>query len=167
MYTLHRSSYRTGMTPTDMYDAYCSHRNSARRRGIAFEFTLEQWCAWWRFDNRWANRGRKRDQYVMARRGDTGPYSMANVYLATQGQNQRDRTSESYRLAAAKAAATRKANPSSYQYDHLRSDVHPRRVAVVTPAGRFVSVKAAAEHHGLTLSAMNYRLKTLPGWDRA
>lgn len=63
----------------------------AKQRGIAFEFTLDEWWAWWRTDDRWTRRGsRGPDQLVMARHGDVGPYSPDNVRCITAAENLRE-----------------------------------------------------------------------------
>ena len=67
-----------------MRRAYIGQRCRAIGRGIAFEFTFEEWRRWWLTDDRWQNRGRCKGQFVMARRNDNGPYSPDNVYCTTQ-----------------------------------------------------------------------------------
>jgi hypothetical protein len=68
--------------------AWQSQKDSARRRGIAFCFTFEEWRAWWRQNlPPDAARGRRRGQYVMARRGDQGAYEASNVVCVTTKQN--------------------------------------------------------------------------------
>lgn len=62
--------------------AYNSQRNCARQRGISWELTFETWRGWWeaQLGPNWHQlRGKKRDQYVMARFGDIGAYSIENI----------------------------------------------------------------------------------------
>lgn len=66
---------------------YRSHKLGAGYRGISFQMTFEEWWNWWQVDGRWENRGNKKGQFVMARRGDQGPYRLDNVYCATTSQN--------------------------------------------------------------------------------
>lgn len=61
--------------------AYTYQRVSAGLRGIEWMFTLETWMAAWEKSGRLSERGRGRGRYVMARRGDVGPYSPANVEI--------------------------------------------------------------------------------------
>jgi hypothetical protein len=71
-------------------EAYTSQRRAAGTRGIEWDFTFESWLAVWRESGRLECRGRGRDQYVMARIGDAGPYSASNVYITTNRENVRD-----------------------------------------------------------------------------
>jgi hypothetical protein len=69
--------------------AFRSQRNGAKQRGIPFDFTIEEWWDWWQVDDRWSRRGRNESDLVMARTGDKGPYSLANVYCSTHAENRR------------------------------------------------------------------------------
>jgi len=74
--------------------AFYLHKSGAERdRGIQFKFTFEQWCAWWE-DNLgpdWFQlRGCRKDKYVMARKGDKGPYALWNVKCITHSENSRE-----------------------------------------------------------------------------
>jgi len=66
-------------------EKYNQQRRHCRQRGIEFQFTYEEWLAWWGEDI--VNRGRQRGQLVMARHGDTGPYHPDNVRKATCSDN--------------------------------------------------------------------------------
>lgn len=69
------------------------HKHGAKKRGIGFEFTYEQWVTWWKkhLGPEWFTlRGRNTDQYVMARFGDKGPYAIGNVRCATGEQNRKE-----------------------------------------------------------------------------
>ena len=69
------------------------HRAQAKYRNIDFEFTWEQWHAWWLdhgIDRNKPDPRRGADRQCMARCGDTGPYSPDNVYLTTVAQNNKD-----------------------------------------------------------------------------
>jgi hypothetical protein len=90
--------------------AFQVQRTNANRRGIQFLFTFEEWWAWWQIDNRWANRGMGSGKFVMARKGDTGPYSPDNVYCATHAQNVRDVPSERWSEINREAWHTSKKN---------------------------------------------------------
>src|SRR5215472_6042820 len=59
--------------------AFVVQRADAKRRGIAFSFTFEEWLAVWQQSGKWAERGHRKGQYVMARFGDIGPYAIGNV----------------------------------------------------------------------------------------
>ena len=60
---------------------------SARNRGVEFDFPFEQWLQFWLDSGHWHERGIGRGKYVMARKGDTGPYRIDNVEIKTQEEN--------------------------------------------------------------------------------
>ena len=66
--------------------AYSEQMRNARRRGIAWELTLGQWWAIWKTSGHWEQRGRG-NGYMMCRKGDAGPCSVDNVYIATGTEN--------------------------------------------------------------------------------
>ena len=49
---------------------YYHQKAHAKVRGIAWKLTLEEWLAWWQASGHYHERGRRKGQYVMARRGD-------------------------------------------------------------------------------------------------
>lgn len=62
----------------------------AAERGIEFKFTFEEWLAWWEMHlgPSWMKyRGRRANDYVMARKGDQGAYEAGNVMCITASQN--------------------------------------------------------------------------------
>ena len=89
---------RLSLTPRQLVIAkerYNAQRKAAARRDIIWKFTFEQWANWWRrkLGNNWLKkRGRKKGQYVMARKGDKGPYSVANVECKLTEDNCSERT---------------------------------------------------------------------------
>lgn len=75
---------------TAAYDRYCAHKRGAKHRGIEFQFTFEEWVGWWEIHlgPDWIKkRGKRWDQYVMARIGDSGAYHVANVLCLLSSQN--------------------------------------------------------------------------------
>jgi hypothetical protein len=79
----------------NMKTAYSLHKSVARNRGIEWFFNFITWADWWNrqkgFD--WMNkRGTTKGKYVMARKGDKGPYAVWNVECKTVEDNHRDRT---------------------------------------------------------------------------
>jgi hypothetical protein len=66
---------------------YSNHSCGAKRRGIPFEISFPEWMNVWISSGHWNERGRKGHQYVMARYGDTGPYTVDNVTIITFKQN--------------------------------------------------------------------------------
>lgn len=150
------------MSNISMSEAYKNQVRSSRKRGIDFLLTFEEWRDWWLIDNRWSNRGRHSGQFVMARRGDAGPYSIDNIYLATSRQNLQDIPAAVRRDSVERARVTR----DGHGYEHLRSDVHPRRAAIKSPDGEFASIELAAKHYGVTGRGIRYRLGRWEGWQR-
>jgi len=74
---------------------FIEHKYAARRRGIDFKFTFEEWVAWWEMHlgPDWLEkRGCKKGQYVMARNGDVGPYETRNVKCITCQDNNGENT---------------------------------------------------------------------------
>ena len=67
---------------------YQIQKGCAKRRGIDFEFTYEQWIAWWGDDI--VNRGRGAGKLVMARHNDVGDYHPTNVRKATVEENHKE-----------------------------------------------------------------------------
>jgi hypothetical protein len=63
------------------------HKSSAGRRGVPFELTFEQWLKIWQDSGRFQERGNRKNQYVMARYGDIGPYAVGNVRIITALEN--------------------------------------------------------------------------------
>ena len=64
---------------------YNIQKHHAGKRGIDWQFTYEEWLAWWGDDI--VNRGRNKGQLVMARNGDTGPYHPDNCVKKTCSEN--------------------------------------------------------------------------------
>ena len=67
---------------------FLDHRLHAKKRGIEWQFTYEEWINWWGDDI--ANRGPRKGQLVMARFNDSGPYHPNNVQKLTVEENVRD-----------------------------------------------------------------------------
>lgn len=68
---------------------YGRQKCNAVCRGIAWGFDLWTWWQVWDASGHWADRGRGHG-YVMARKGDCGPYSPENVYIITSAENVKD-----------------------------------------------------------------------------
>lgn len=67
---------------------YNDQKSSAKRRGIEWRITFEEWCEWWVATGHWDQRSRT--GYVMARYGDKGAYELGNIYCTTAHQNVHD-----------------------------------------------------------------------------
>lgn len=66
--------------------AFCRQKYNASKRGIGWDLTFWQWWSIWQASGRWSQRGRGQG-YVICRRGDVGPYSVSNVFIATAIEN--------------------------------------------------------------------------------
>lgn len=75
------------------WSAFTQQRSKARQRGIEFLLTFEEWLMIWEKSGKWDQRGCRKDQYVMARFGDDGPYKVSNVRICTVSENYADRRS--------------------------------------------------------------------------
>lgn len=62
-------------------------KSQAKRRGIEWHLTFEQWRKIWLKSGKYDQRGRKSGQYVMARNRDAGPYAEWNVDIQTCNEN--------------------------------------------------------------------------------
>lgn len=65
-------------------------KSAAKRKGIPFELSFEEWWAWWQVDDRWSRRGNAPESFVMARFKDIGPYAAWNIYCTTKAGNLND-----------------------------------------------------------------------------
>jgi hypothetical protein len=62
-------------------------RRQAKQRGIEWLLSFDEWFKVWQDSGMWLLRGKRAGQYVMARKGDVGPYSTANVYICLASEN--------------------------------------------------------------------------------
>jgi hypothetical protein len=147
--------------PPEAVRAFQVQRTNANRRGIPFLFTFEEWWAWWQTDNRWANRGMGSGKFVMARKGDKGPYSPENVYCATHLENIKEVPPEIRSDASRRSWKNGPKNSPIAQ----RGEKNPSSRPVETPAGTFASATLAAEHFGFTRMYAAYLARTKRhGW---
>lgn len=66
------------------------HKGDAKRRGIPFRLTFEEWLGIWMASGRFNQRGNRRGYYVMARYGDRGAYEVGNVRIILFEDNARE-----------------------------------------------------------------------------
>lgn len=72
--------------------AWFFQRSRARKRGIEFLLSFEEWFKVWDDSGHLHEKGRLKHQYCMARNGDKGPYAVGNVSIITVGENVRQQT---------------------------------------------------------------------------
>jgi len=70
--------------------AFRNQRDRAKRSGISFELTFEQWLSWWESTGHFHERGLGKDKYCMARFGDAGPYALGNIKCITNSENAKE-----------------------------------------------------------------------------
>lgn len=62
----------------------------AKRRGIPFLFSFDEWLQIWKTSGHLNNRGRKKGMYCMARLGDKGGYEKDNIEIILHAKNAGD-----------------------------------------------------------------------------
>ena len=77
-------------TPEQSKSKFTVQRHDARKRGIKFNLTFEEWCGWWNQTGHWYERGVRKGQYVMARFDDTGSYKLNNIKCITCTENHKE-----------------------------------------------------------------------------
>jgi hypothetical protein len=90
---------------------YLVHRGHAKRRGIDFLLSYEEWFQIWQESGHLHERGYRKGQYCMARFGDVGPYVVGNVHIILHADNSREGHTEenaNKRIAATKEANARR-----------------------------------------------------------
>lgn len=132
--------------PKEVWKAFQAHRDNSRRRGIAFEFDVFAWWAWWQIDDRWSNRGVGKGKFVMARKGDVGPYSPDNVVCITHGENIEQICPERRRRSMREAWSSGRHKPNRL---FEKGERHPCSKPVLTPQGRFGNATEAAAAYGI------------------
>jgi hypothetical protein len=104
--------------------AFHSHRKRARKCGIDFLFTFEEWAGLWETSGKWDQRGRGSDKYCMARFGDKGPYAAGNVRICTNRENlQETRGRPKSDETRARMSQYQKSRPEA----HTRNSAQARR----------------------------------------
>jgi DNA invertase Pin-like site-specific DNA recombinase len=84
------------------FNRYSRQQRSARFRKIKWEFTFPEWWKVWQDSGKWLARGVRKENFVMARPGDTGPYRKDNVEIVTASKNikecrEREKTNGTFR----------------------------------------------------------------------
>lgn len=149
-------------------------RGQARARGIAFNLTWEEWINWWGDDV--DKRGNEADSLCMCRYNDTGPYELGNIYKDTRSNNSsfgmkgRVRTPE-HRAALSKAQkgkpAPNKGVPHTEETKRKigAANAMKLRKPIMTPDGRFNSLKEAAASYKIDTATLIYRLRKWDGYE--
>jgi len=126
---------------------YGYQKFGAKKRGISFELTFEEWYKWFLDQgvDRNIPQANAGSSWAMCRHNDTGPYKLGNIYLATMSQNSKD-----------KAAPSGSAHPNFHKGQKIQ-----------TPAG-LMYVDEAAKQYSLTPQGVRWRVKNkAKGFDYA
>lgn len=67
--------------------AFQKHRAGAKKRGIEFILSFDEWLIFWKQSGKLNSRGRAGHQYCMARFGDKGAYELGNIKIIRQREN--------------------------------------------------------------------------------
>jgi predicted transcriptional regulator len=81
------SQYRELVALRKPTRAWHSQRRNSINRGIEWNLKLWEWWRIWQESGKWAQRGKRKGEYVMCRFGDVGAYEVGNVYIATASHN--------------------------------------------------------------------------------
>ena len=77
-----------GASPLARYRRrYAVQKGDAKRRGIPFLLSFDEWFTIWKMSGHLDESGSYRGQYHMARRGDKGPYQKGNVRICRAEEN--------------------------------------------------------------------------------
>jgi hypothetical protein len=139
--------------PPEAVRAFQAQRTSARRRGIEWQFSFEEWWDWWQIDERWERRGHGLGKLQMARFNDEGPYNPSNVYCATHERNSRDIAYERRSITNKAGWARGRARNSPL---FRKGAGNPNSRPIQTPEGIFASATLAAEHFGFSRNYASY-----------
>lgn len=96
---------------------FYQQKRNARRRGIEFHLTFDEWLSIWEESGHLAERGIRKGQYQMARIGDCGAYCVGNVSIMTSDSNKKDYQWSPERRA--KMSAMMKGNQRTLGYKAL------------------------------------------------
>lgn len=107
---------------------YREHRHGAKRRGVPFLISFEEWATIWYESGRWEDRGVHRGQYVMARNGDVGAYAVGNVSIILATQNRTDsKVTDARRAQSSQPGENNpRAKLTARQVSHIRRIYKPR-----------------------------------------
>ena len=152
-----------------------AHKSNAKRRGINFDLTFEQWMQIWQESGKIEQRGRGANKYCMCRIGDKGAYCIENVFIGqgkhnvSEGNIGKLDSKETKR----KKSEALKGKPHPWVVGSKnpmhRPDVkakisiaigganHYNAIGVTTPNGYFDTAKLASQALGIKKSTVEWR----------
>ena len=155
--------------------AYKQHSGNAKSRGIDFNISFDEWLQVWNDSGKLQYRGRGKDKYCMCRIGDTGSYSIDNVYIDTNSSNLSNgnlgkimSNETKQKIANANIGKERPwakglNNPMHRQEvkdkisEATRGGKHYKAIGVITPIGEFDTAREASEALGIPASTVEWR----------
>lgn len=156
---------------------YTQQKSNAKRRGIAFVLSLDEWKSIWLQSGKWEERGRGIGKYCMCRVGDVGSYEVGNVFIDLNTKNvsvgNLGKPDSAETKARKSAANIGKPHPWSVgdKNPMHRPEVkakfssatsgknHYAQRGVITPQGYFDTAKEAAVALGIPQSTIEWRAK--------
>lgn len=171
---INRNAQRRRQAP---YGRYIGHVSNAKRRGIEFDMTFEEWLDIWMSSKKFEQRGRGMGKYCMCRYNDTGPYKVGNVFIGLSEENVRDgnigkTVSKETRQRLSRANSGKlhpwsvgKNNPMHRQEvkDKISAATggakHYKARGVITPSGTFETAKAASIALGMKKETVDWRAR--------
>lgn len=72
---------------TPHWKGFAQQRRDAKKRGIGFNLSFDEWHSVWSASGKINLRGRRKGQFVMSRFGDKGAYKIGNVEIKTCSEN--------------------------------------------------------------------------------
>lgn len=126
---------------------YLNHKKVATTRGIPWEISFPEWVSVWVESGRWNERGPRKHEYVMARRGDEGPYKVGNVFIQTARQNSAEAAIKMHRLFT--GSIRKPKNSRGWSYLAGRRKPYEVRVAKKTYGSYATQAEAEAVYHAV------------------
>lgn len=130
---------------------FIRQRCNARRRKIEWLFTFEEWIDKWEQSGKWEQRGRKKDQYVMCRFNDEGPYSYDNTRIDTCNNNNVEANKTKYKNHVYKVKVKSQRGRGRPQDSGKSVTINGVTYPTVTKASKELKVPR---------TTLNYRLQT-------
>ena len=149
---------------------YLSQKHSSNKRNIIFQLSFEEWHNWWLNTGHYHERGRTRSEYCMCRFGDTGPYSLTNIYCDTNENNSRQNGNARYfkKHTIDTIEHFRIINSGINNPMSGRQNRKPQCCPVIINGIHYVSIRQASIAMGISSTALTRRLeKKFPGHNYA
>jgi len=150
------------MSDTLTIKAYQDQKATAKRRGIDFNITFENWKKWWISTGKADNRGRNKGCYQMCRLNDEGAYEIENIYCATITKNMQDKQlgkplAEHIKIKVSETMRGRKLSKSHVANITGKNNGHAKRT--ITPLGVFNTATEAAKAHSVSSAIITRRVQ--------